>query len=61
MRAKLRTDEGRALYARRNCITEPLHGLIKQARGFRQFLLRGLAKVQAEFTLTALTHKLLKP
>lgn len=60
MRAKLQTDVGRATYARRKCITEPIHGLIKQARGFRQFLLRGLAKVQAEFTLIALTHNLLK-
>lgn len=60
MRAKLRTPEGRAIYARRKCITEPVHGLIKQARGFRQFLLRGLANVSAEFTLVALTHNLLK-
>jgi transposase len=60
MRAKLQTDEGRAIYARRKCITEPVHGLIKQARGFRQFLLRGLEKVQAEFALIALTHNLLK-
>jgi transposase len=60
MRAKLHTDAGRAIYARRKCITEPVHGLIKQARGFRQFLLRGLAKVRAEFALVALTHNLLK-
>ena len=60
MRRKLQTEAGRAIYARRKCITEPVHGLIKQARGFRQFLLRGLAKVQAEFTLVALTHNLLK-
>ena len=60
MRAKLQTPEGRAVYARRKCITEPVHGLIKQARGFRQFLLRGLANVQAEFALVALTHNLLK-
>jgi transposase len=60
MRAKLQTDAGRAIYARRKGITEPVHGLIKQARGFRQFLLRGLAKVRAEFTLVALTHNLLK-
>ena len=60
MRAKLQTDAGRAIYARRKCTTEPVHGLIKQARGFRQFLLRGLANVQAEFTLVALTHNLLK-
>ena len=60
MRAKLQASEGRAIYARRKCVTEPVHGLIKQARGFRQFLLRGLAKVQAEFALVALTHNLLK-
>jgi transposase len=60
MRAKLQTDAGRAIYARRKCTTEPVHGLIKHARGFRQFLLRGLANVQAEFTLIALTHNLLK-
>jgi hypothetical protein len=60
MRAKLATDAGRAIYARRKCTTEPVHGLIKQARGFRQFLLRGLVNVQAEFTLVALTHNLLK-
>jgi hypothetical protein len=60
MRAKLQTAEGRAIYSRRKCIVEPVHGLIKQARGFRQFLLRGLTKVSAEFTLVALTHNLLK-
>lgn len=60
MRARLQTAAGRAIYARRKGITEPVHGLIKQARGFRQFLLRGLARVQAEFTLVALTHNLLK-
>jgi len=60
MRAKLQTAAGRAVYARRKCITEPVHGLIKQARGFRQFLLRGLTNVSGEFTLVALTHNLLK-
>jgi len=60
MRAKRQTEAGRAVYARRKCITEPVHGLIKQARGFRQFLLRSLTKVRAEFTLVALTHTLLK-
>ena len=60
MRDKLQTTEERAIYARRKAITEPVHGLIKQARGFRQFLLRGLDKVAGEFTLIALTHNLLK-
>ena len=60
MRAKLQTAAGRAIYARRKAITEPVHGMVKQARGFRQLLLRGLAKVDPEFTLVALTHNLLK-
>lgn len=60
MRAKLATTEGKAIYARRKAITEPVHGLIKQARGFRQFLLRSLNKVAGEFALVALTHNLLK-
>ena len=45
---------------RRKAITESVHGLIKQARGFRQFPLRGSRKVSGEFTLVALTHNLLK-
>jgi len=60
MRAKLQTAQGRAIYARRKAITEPVHGNIKQARGFRQFLLRGLGNVGAEFTLVCLAHNLLK-
>jgi len=60
MRDKVQTTEGRAIYARRKAITEPVHGLIKQARGFRQFLLRGPDKVAGEFTLVALTHNILK-
>ena len=60
MREKLQTTEGRAIYARRKAITEPVHGLIKQARNFRQFLLRGPDKVAGAFTLVALSHKILK-
>jgi transposase len=60
MRAKLQTERGKATYARRKCMTEPVHGLTKQARGFRQFLLRGMAKVSAEFTLVNTAHNLLK-
>ena len=41
-------------------IVEPVFGQIKQARGFRQFLLRGLAKVQGEWALVCLTHNILK-
>jgi hypothetical protein len=60
MAAKLRTPAGRALYARRKVIVEPVFGQIKGARGFRRFLLRGLAKVRGEWRLVCLTHNLLK-
>ena len=60
MAHKLRTQEGRACYAKRKQIVEPVLGQIKQGRGFRQFLLRGLKKVQGEWKLACLTHNLLK-
>lgn len=60
MAQKLRTPEGQARYAKRKHIVEPVFGQIKQARGFRQFLLRGLKKVKGEWTLLCLTHNLLK-
>lgn len=60
MRAKLQSERGRVVYALRKCMAEPVHGLTKQARGFRQFLLRGLDKVNAEFTLVNFSHNLLK-
>jgi transposase len=59
MKAKLATDEGRAVYARRKAIVEPVFGQIKN-RGFRQFLLRGIEKVRGEWALIALSHNLLK-
>jgi transposase len=60
MAHKLRTRAGRACYALRKQIVEPVFGQIKQGRGFRQFLLRGLPKVQGEWNLVCLTHNLLK-
>jgi transposase len=60
MRAKLRTALGRAVYALRKEVVEPVFGQIKGARGFRRFLLRGLAKVRGEWRLVCLTHNLLK-
>ena len=60
MKRKLQTGSGRAIYATRKTIVEPVFGQIKQARGFRQFLLRGLAKVQGEWALVCLTHNILK-
>jgi len=46
MAAKVRTPEGKALYARRKVIVEPVFGQIKEARGFRRFLLRGLDAIR---------------
>lgn len=60
MRRKLRTKRGRAIYAKRKETVEPVFGQIKQARGFRQFLLRGLAQVQGEWALICTGHNLLK-
>lgn len=60
MRRKLRTKQGQHIYAKRKEVAEPVFGQIKQARGFRQFLLRGLEKVQAEWQMICLTHNLLK-
>ncbi len=60
MTHKLRTPAGRACYAKRKQIVEPVFGQMKHVRGFRQFLLRGLNKVRAEWKLICLTHNLLK-
>lgn len=60
MRAKLATPPGRALYALRKTIVEPVFGQIKEVRGFRRFSFRGIRKVTAEWVLICLTHNLLK-
>lgn len=60
MAAKVRAPEGKAFYARRKVIVEPVFGQIKEARGFRRFLLRGLEKLRGEWRLVCLTHNLLK-
>ena len=51
MRQKLKRAGYRSRYRLRKQIVEPVFGQIKQARGFRQFLLRGLEAVQAEWAL----------
>jgi transposase len=60
MTRKLHTKAGARVYAARKAIVEPVIGQIKQARGFRQFLLRGLEKVQGEWSLVCTTHNILK-
>jgi transposase len=54
MAHRLRTPEGKKLYALRKHIPEPVFGIIKSVLGFRQFLLRGLNKVAGEWTLVTM-------
>jgi hypothetical protein len=44
----------------RKAVVEPVFGQIKERRGFRRFLFRGLKKVEAEWQIICLTHNLLK-
>ncbi|MGH9380414.1 MAG: transposase, partial [Thermoanaerobaculia bacterium] len=60
MREKLRTVQGRAIYARRKAVVEPVNGQIKEARGFRRFLLRGLNAVGGQWSLVCTGHNILK-
>jgi transposase len=60
MRAKLRKDGFDSPYRLRKQTVEPVFGQIKQARGFRQFLLRGRVKVTAEWAMICTAHNLLK-
>ena len=60
MRRTLHTTHGRRLYARRKAIVEPVFGQIKQGRGYRQFLLRGMRQVRGEWALICTTHNVLK-
>lgn len=58
MAAKLQTEEGRRAYRKRKWIAEPPNGWIKNVLGFRQFSMRGLHRVQAEFKLVCLALNL---
>ena len=60
MARKLRTVKGRATYAKRKGIIEPIFGQLKQVLGFRQFSLRGLASMRGEWRLICTVHNLLK-
>jgi transposase len=60
MRDKLRRAGRRSRYRLRKQIVEPVFGQIKQARGFRQFLLRGIDKVSHEWALVCTAHNLAK-
>ena len=60
MAAKLRRAGHRSRYRLRKQVVEPVFGQIKQARGFRQFLLRSLAKIRSEWAMICTAHNLLK-
>lgn len=60
MAAKLQTPTGKRVYSYRKETVEPVFGQIKEARGIRRFLFRGLDSVQAEWSLICATHNLLK-
>jgi len=45
----------------RKQVVESVFGQIKQARGFRQFLLRGLSQVADEWSFVCSAHNVLKP
>ena len=58
MAAKLQTAQGRAAYRKRKWIAEPPNGWIKNVLGFRQFSMRGLHRVQAEWKLVCMALNL---
>lgn len=58
MRARLRTKEGQEIYAKRKETVEPVFGIIKQAMGFRQFLMRGLENISIEWDLVTIAYNL---
>ena len=58
MRYRLRTRQGREKYRLRKQTVEPVFGIIKEAMGFRKFSLRGLEKVNTEWTLVSLTYNI---
>jgi hypothetical protein len=54
MRHRLKTREGKAIYARRKSTVETVFGILKQGQGFRQFLLRGCKAVAGEWNLVCI-------
>jgi IS5 family transposase len=60
MRKKLDSNDGKKIYQRRMSTVEPLHGDMQKNRGFTQFVLRGLEKVNVEYNLLAIAHNIRK-
>jgi Transposase DDE domain len=58
MKHRLKTKDGKAVYAKRKCTVEPVFGVIKSVLGFRQFLLRGIENVRGEWDLISIAWNL---
>ena len=58
MKHRLQTKEGKAIYAERKSVIEPIFGIIKHIMGFRQFMLRGFNKAQGEWSLVCMAYNL---
>ena len=58
MKHRLQTKEGKAIYALRKSMVEPVFGVIKHVMGFRQFMLRGFDKSQGEWNLMCIAYNL---
>jgi hypothetical protein len=59
-RARIKRGGHHSRYRLRKYVVEPVFGQIKQARGFRQFLLRGMKKVSSEWAMICTAHNLAK-
>ena len=60
MRRKLDSEEGKKIYGRRGTTIELVHGDMQKNRGFIQFVLRGLTKVNIEYSLLGIAHNIRK-
>ncbi len=58
MREKLARPEGKRIYAKRTSTVEPVFGIIKAVMGFRQFMLRGIQRVQTEWDLVCVAYNI---
>lgn len=58
MKYRLKTKDGRAIYAKRKCTVEPVFGIIKAIMGFRQFSFRGVESVRGEWNLVCMAWNL---
>lgn len=58
MAHRLKTPQGKRLYALRKQTPEPVFGIIKSVLGFRQFSMRGLEKVRGEWSMVTMASNI---